>query len=255
MRCFAGTLDDAVESVIDRVLSRLGGLRGPLQRARTDGRAGASPTSTVPSTTPGSCFRTGRRSPGCSAGSAFRAAERVGGPDLMLGVLDRGRARELRHVFLGSTDPTLQCLSERIRAQLRGVEIVGTLAPPFDDANEWSDEAIAQIRAWRPDIIWLALGAPKQEVWMRKHAAAVAPAVVLGVGAAFDFHAATKARAPEWMQHAGLEWAHRLRAEPKRLARRYMTTNSAFMARAILLLTRRAFPNRRKTAATGAGRR
>jgi N-acetylglucosaminyldiphosphoundecaprenol N-acetyl-beta-D-mannosaminyltransferase len=254
VRCFAGTFNDAVETVIDRVLSRLGGyavlcnvhVLMAAQEQLDLHRAVDDAWLVFPDGAPVAWLQ--RR-------LGIRAAERVGGPDLMLGVLDRGRARELRHVFVGSTDPTLQRLTERIKAQLRGVEIVGTLAPPFGDASEWSDEAIAQIRAWRPDIIWLALGAPKQELWMRQYAAAVAPALVLGVGAAFDFHAATKARAPGWMQRAGLEWAHRLRAEPKRLARRYLTTNSAFMARAALVVTRRAFPSRRKTAAISAGPR
>ena len=167
------------------------------------------------------------------------AAERVAGPDLMLSVLDRGRARELRHVFVGSTDPTLQRLSERVKAQLRGVEIVGTVAPPFEDASRWSDDVIAQIRAWQPDIVWLALGAPKQEMWMRQYASAVAPALVIGVGAAFDFHAETKRRAPRWMQRAGLEWAHRLGSEPRRLAGRYVTTNAAFVVGAARALGRR----------------
>ena len=125
------------------------------------------------------------------------------------------------------------------------MEIVGTLAPPFADESEWSDEAIETVRAWQPDIVWLALGAPKQELWMRKHAAAVAPALVIGVGAAFDFHAGTKQRAPRWMRRAGLEWAHRLASEPTRLGGRYLATNSAFLLRVARVMVRdRIAPNR-----------
>ena len=195
MRCFAGTFDDAVECVIDRVLSHLGGyavlcnvhvLMTAQERLDVHGAVDDA-WAVFPDGAPVAWLQ--RR-------LGAHAAERVGGPDLMRGVLDRGRARGLRHVLVGSTDPTLQRLGDRLRAQLRGVEIVGTLAPPYGDASLWSDEAIAKIRAWRPDIIWLALGAPKQEMWMRQYASAVAPALVIGVGAAFDFHAETKKRAP-----------------------------------------------------------
>jgi N-acetylglucosaminyldiphosphoundecaprenol N-acetyl-beta-D-mannosaminyltransferase len=235
VRCFAGTLDGAVECVVDRVLSRLGGyavlcnvhvLMSAQERLDVH-RAVDDAWLVFPDGAPVAWLQRRLGAP---------TAERVGGPDLMFRVLDQGRERRLRHVFVGSTDPTLERLSDRIRAQLRGVEIVGTLAPPFDDASQWSDEAIARIRAWQPDIIWLALGAPKQEMWMREHAAAVAPALVIGVGAAFDFHAETKKRAPEWVQRAGLEWAHRLASEPRRLAGRYVTTNAAFLVKTAQVL-------------------
>lgn len=238
VRCFAGTIDGAVEHVIDRVSSQLGGyavlcnvhvLMTAQERLDVhDAVDGA--WLVLPDGAPVAWLQ--RR-------LGARAAERVGGPDLMLAVLDRGRARALRHVFVGSTGPTLQRLGERVKAQLRGVEIVGTLAPPFDDASEWSDDAIARIRSWRPDVVWLALGAPKQEMWMRQYASAAAPALVIGVGAAFDFHAGTKKRAPRWMRRAGLEWAHRLGSEPRRLAGRYVTTNAAFLVRAARALALR----------------
>ena len=174
VRCYAGTLDGAVESVIGRVMSRLGGyavlcnvhVLMTAQEQQDVHRAVDDAWLVFPDGAPVAWLQR-------KLGAA--TAERVGGPDLMLGVLDRGRARGLRHVLVGSTDPTLQRLGERIRAQLRGVEIVGTLAPPFDDPSQWSDEAIDRIRGWRPDIVWLALGAPKQEMWMRQYAAAVAP--------------------------------------------------------------------------------
>ena len=235
VRCFAGTLDGAVACVIDRVMSRLGGYavlcnvhvlmtaqdQLDVQRAVDDAWL---------------VFPDGAPVAWLQRKLGAGVAERVGGPDLMLSVLDHGRARGLRHVFVGSTDPTLERLSDRIRAQLRDVEIVGTLSPPFGIEDEWSDDAVAEIRGWRPDIIWLALGAPKQEIWMRQYASAVAPALVIGVGAAFDFHAETKRRAPEWMQRAGLEWIHRLASEPRRLAGRYVTTNAAFLVRTLRTL-------------------
>jgi N-acetylglucosaminyldiphosphoundecaprenol N-acetyl-beta-D-mannosaminyltransferase len=240
VRCYVGTLDGAVECVIDRVMSHLGGYAvlcnvHVLMTAQDEvdvHRAVDDAFVVFPDGAPVAWLQRRLGAP---------AAERVGGPDLMLEVLDRGRARGLRHVLLGSTDPTLHRLGERIRAQLRDVEIVGALAPPFGDASEWSDEAIANIRAWQPDIIWLALGAPKQEMWMRQYASAVAPALVIGVGAAFDFHAETKQRAPRWMRRAGLEWAHRLGAEPKRLGGRYLKTNTEFLLRVASDTVRRSF--------------
>lgn len=230
VRCYSGTLDDAVERVIDRVTSRLGGYAvlcnvHVLMSAQDEPElhhAVDDAWLVLPDGAPVAWLQ--RR-------QGAHPAERVGGPDLMLRVLDRGRARELRHVFLGSTDPTLRRLEERVKAQLRGVEIVGTISPPFGNPVDWTDEVLAQVRALEPDVVWLALGAPKQETWMRDHAAALAPAVVLGVGAAFDFHADVKKRAPGWMQRAGLEWAHRLCSEPTRLGGRYLRTNTAFMAR------------------------
>jgi N-acetylglucosaminyldiphosphoundecaprenol N-acetyl-beta-D-mannosaminyltransferase len=238
VRCYAGTLDGAVETVIDRVLSHLGGY-AVLCNVHVLMTAQEQPDLRGAIDDAWQVFPDGAPVAWLQRKLGARTAERVGGPDLMLSVLDRGRERGLRHVLVGSTDPTLQRLEERIRAQLRDVEIVGTLAPPFGDASEWSADAIARVRAWRPDIVWLALGAPKQEVWMRRYAAAVAPALVIGVGAAFDFHAETKKRAPQWMQRAGLEWAHRLGSEPRRLAGRYTTTNAAFLVRAARALALR----------------
>lgn len=230
VRCYAGTLDSAVEAVIDRVMSHLGGYAvlcnvHVLMTAQEEAGLRDAVDDAWEVFPDGAPVAWLQRRQGAAA------AERVGGPDLMLAVLDRGRARGLRHVLVGSTDPTLQRLEERIRSQLRGVEIVGTLAPPFGDESEWSDDAIASVRAWQPDIIWLALGAPKQEMWMRRYAAAVSPALVIGVGAAFDFHAETKKRAPRWMRNVGLEWAHRLGSEPTRLGGRYLKTNTAFLLR------------------------
>lgn len=244
VRCYAGTLDDAVERVIDRVLSRLGGY-AVLCNVHVLMSAQDEPELYQAVDDAWLVFPDGAPVAWLQRRQGVVPAERVGGPDLMLGVLDRGRARELRHVFLGSTDPTLERLRERIQAQLRDVEIAGTVAPPFDDPEVWTDDLIERVRALEPDIVWLALGAPKQETWMREHAAALAPAVVLGVGAAFDFHAETKKRAPRWMQRAGLEWAHRLASEPTRLGGRYLRTNTAFVVRvAADSLHHRAAPRR-----------
>lgn len=160
-------------------------------------------------------------------------AERIAGAELMTRVLEAGAPIGLRHYLFGSTPHVLQTLRDSLSARHPRAQIIGALAPPFGQPLE--EQAMQHVEIMRhaaPDIVWCALGAPKQELWMSSHAALLAPAVVIGVGAAFDFHAGTKRRAPLWMQRSGLEWAHRLWSEPRRLAGRYVRTNSEFVLRA-----------------------
>lgn len=169
-------------------------------------------------------------------------AARVAGADLMAAVVDRGRARGLRHVLFGGSERTLRALEARLRDRFSGVEIVGALAPPVGSVEELGREALLKaIRSAEPHLVWVGLGAPKQELWLSRHAASLAPAVALGVGAAFDFLAETKPRAPRWMQRTWLEWLHRLAHEPRRLAWRYARTNLELLP---LLLLRASRGNR-----------
>lgn len=159
-----------------------------------------------------------------------RGAQRIAGPDLMPLVIDRGRGVGLRHFLYGSTQSVLNSLERSLARRYPGAEFVGTYAPPFGKAI---DEAnLDAVVSAEPDVVWCALGAPKQELWMSRNAGALRPALLVGVGAAFDFNAGTKTRAPEWMQSTGLEWLHRLGGEPARLAPRYLTTNYAFVVTA-----------------------
>lgn len=176
-------------------------------------------------------------------------ARRVSGPDLMPAVLDRGRPLKIRHFLFGSQPHVVDELTGRLRARYPGVEICGTLAPAAN--SEESELSLDAIRSMTPDIVWVALGAPKQETWMRRHAIALRPALLIGVGAAFDFGAGTRGRAPSWMQRAGLEWLHRLGAEPQRLFRRYLVTNSAFLLLALRLLARGFWARLRPNAGVG----
>jgi len=165
------------------------------------------------------------------------AARRVGGADLMAAVVDRGREHGLRHFFFGSTEPVLTRLVDALETRYPGAEISGVAAPAFGTAADIqppSDLGSAH-------FAWCGLGAPKQELWMQRFAETLAPAVAVGVGAAFDFLAGTKERAPLWMQRHGLEWLHRLGGEPRRLGGRYITTNSRFVVSAAADLTRRRF--------------
>ncbi len=153
-------------------------------------------------------------------------SERVCGIDLMPAVIERGIARGMRHYLLGSTPEVLAKLEQKLRERFPDIRLVGS-AGPFGDQGAL-DAVVPQIRAADPHVVWCAFGAPKQELWMHRNATALAPALVLGVGAAFEFHAETKKRAPAWMQRSGLEWLFRLVTEPRRLWARYLRTNTAF---------------------------
>ena len=173
-----------------------------------------------------------------------RRADRVYGPDLMLALLDRGRARGTRHFLYGATPETLERLSERLLARFPGARIVGSHAPPFRalTAPE-TDEIVRRIDGSGAEIVWVGLGTPKQELWMAEMRPRLAAPMLIGVGAAFDFHAGAKRQAPRWVQRSGLEWAFRAIAEPRRLGRRYAVTVPSFLALAAAqALGLRAFP-------------
>jgi N-acetylglucosaminyldiphosphoundecaprenol N-acetyl-beta-D-mannosaminyltransferase len=161
-------------------------------------------------------------------------AQRIGGPDLMSLVLDRGREHDLRHVFVGSTPEVLAALRANLATRYAGLKIVGTISPPYTAPEDWSGALISELQELRPHLIWLALGAPKQELWLGRYGASLTPGLSIAVGAAFDFESGQKVRAPGWMQRMGLEWVHRLLSEPRRLARRYAATNARFTALSIV---------------------
>ena len=162
---------------------------------------------------------------------------RIAGPDTMPRVIEGGRPLGLRHFLLGATDEVLGRLRGRIERELHGT-VAGCASPTIVDPRADMSEFVDAIRDTEPDIVWCALGAPKQELWMQANAPRLAPALLLGVGAAFDFLAGTKPRAPRSMQRLGLEWLHRLASEPRRLTGRYLRTNTEFVVRAALELAR-----------------
>jgi N-acetylglucosaminyldiphosphoundecaprenol N-acetyl-beta-D-mannosaminyltransferase len=172
------------------------------------------------------------------------SATRVAGPDLFARAIADGRNSGTRHFLLGSSEDVLRRLEENLRRRFPDAELAGRLSLPFFEREGFgaTEPAIAEVRRASPHVVWLSLGCPKQELWMLRYAHELAPALVAGVGAAFDFHAGTKPRAPAWMQQAGLEWLHRLMSEPRRLASRYSRTNSEF-----LLLAARALLRQRRS--------
>lgn len=162
-------------------------------------------------------------------GKGQKEADRYSGPDLMQDLFDR--EPETTHFFLGSTPETL----DRIRRKFRGAA-VGFYSPPFT-TNGFSPEEkrkqLGLIEQARPDFIWVGLGAPKQEYYVTEMASRASRGVWLAVGAAFDFYAGPKPRAPKTLQKMGLEWAFRMATEPRRLARRYLSTNPVFLKLAV----------------------
>ena len=161
----------------------------------------------------------------------FYDAKRVPGPDLMPKIFEASRERGFRHYFYGGSKETLDKLKSKLKKQYPWLNIVGMYSPPYRPLTAGEDEqAIKKINEARPDFIWVALGAPKQEEWMYQHQFQVC-GVMLGVGAAFDFCAGTVKRAPGWVQEMCLEWLYRLVQDPKRLFMRYFSTNLSFLLR------------------------
>lgn len=157
----------------------------------------------------------------------FPEAERVTGPDLMGEMFARDNG--LRHYFYGGSPETIAVLEKKLKEKYPHLQIAGMVSPPYRELTKEEDEAdIAAMNEAKADIIWIGLGAPKQEKWMYRHKGKV-NGVMIGVGAGFDYHAGTIKRAPMWMQKASLEWLYRLLQDPKRLFGRYMKTNFKYL--------------------------
>ena len=159
-----------------------------------------------------------------------RNANRVYGPDLMFALLERSQARGHRHFFYGTSDATLERLRDNVLAHFPRLHVVGMHAPPFRALTAAEDATVMDmINAARPDVVWVGLGTPKQERWMADHRARLSAPVLIGVGAALNFHAGVVRQAPRLMQRSGTEWLFRLAMEPRRLWRRYLRNNPAFI--------------------------
>jgi N-acetylglucosaminyldiphosphoundecaprenol N-acetyl-beta-D-mannosaminyltransferase len=157
----------------------------------------------------------------------------------MLAVAERSLETGWRHFFYGGAEGVPELLRDRLVERFPGLDVVDVYSPPFRPLTEEEDaEIIARIDASGADIVWVGLSTPKQERWMAVHAGRLRAPVMLGVGAAFDFHAGLKAQAPRWMQRSGLEWLFRLLTEPRRLGRRYLVNNPLFLWLIFLQLTR-----------------
>lgn len=159
----------------------------------------------------------------------FPAQERINGPDLMWRYLREAERAGQTVYFYGSTNETLEKLRAAIQREFPALEIAGMHSPPFRAVSATEDEAeVAEINQSGAHVVFVGLGCPKQEKWMAAHQGRV-NAVMVGVGAAFDYHSGALKRAPLWWQHNGLEWLYRLVSDPRRLLKRYMVTNTLFI--------------------------
>lgn len=162
--------------------------------------------------------------------AGYRYVQRVCGPDLMLAFCRYSAPLGYRHFLYGGGEGVAEQLAASLCARIPGLRIVGTLTPPFRPLSaKEGKEVVERINASEPDLVWVGLSTPKQERWMYEHVELLNAPVLLGVGAAFDFHAGLKVRAPHWMQQSGLEWLFRLLREPHRLWRRYLINNPLFI--------------------------
>ena len=161
--------------------------------------------------------------------TGFASQQRINGPDLMWRYCALAAQRGERIYLYGGQASMLATLQQRLLAAFPSLQIAGDHSPAFRPATAQEDAAdIARINASGAGTVWVSLGCPKQEQWMAAHRGKIS-AVMIGVGAAFDYHAGTLPRAPLWMQHAGLEWLCRVISEPRRLWRRYLVTNTLFL--------------------------
>lgn len=159
----------------------------------------------------------------------YTGQPRVSGPDLMWDLLAECMRCGISVYFYGSTTETLGLLQARLNKLFPGLLIAGMQSPPFRQLSPAEDAAaVTMINDSGAGIAFVGLGCPKQERWMAAHRGRV-QTVMIGVGAAFDFHAGTVSRAPRWMRDNGLEWVHRLISEPQRLWKRYLVTNTLFV--------------------------
>jgi N-acetylglucosaminyldiphosphoundecaprenol N-acetyl-beta-D-mannosaminyltransferase len=161
------------------------------------------------------------------------SAERVYGPALTRELLAQAAPRCVPVGFFGSDEKTLGTLIGRLRSEYPTLDIRAAISPPFRELTPEDDRRFCkQLADSGAQIVFVGLGCPKQEIWMSRNASRL-PAVLVGVGAAFDFIAGTKPTAPQLLQRVGLEWAFRLASEPRRLWRRYAKHNPHFVIRAL----------------------
>lgn len=154
---------------------------------------------------------------------------RVYGPDFMLYLFERTGAR-FSHFFYGGAPGVADAMVRRLRERFPDLRVAGTRTPRMGlDPADPPEDDIAALNASRPDIVWIGLGHPKQDLFMHLNRARIDAPVLAAVGAAFDFHAGVAREAPAWMKRSGLQWLHRLAKEPRRLWKRYLLGNSRFV--------------------------
>jgi N-acetylglucosaminyldiphosphoundecaprenol N-acetyl-beta-D-mannosaminyltransferase len=167
----------------------------------------------------------------------FRQISRVYGPDLMLELCEWSRSTGHSHFLFGGDVGVAGRLRQLLEARFPGLRILGTYTPPFRPMTAIeAGDLRRQVADLKPDIIWVGLSTPKQEQFMAAHLLELDTTLMIGVGAAFDFHSGRVRQAPRWMQRSGLEWMFRLCQEPRRLRGRYLRNNPRFVLCALAQL-------------------
>jgi N-acetylglucosaminyldiphosphoundecaprenol N-acetyl-beta-D-mannosaminyltransferase len=162
--------------------------------------------------------------------TGHREMNRVYGPDLMLDVCAWSEKNPCRHFFFGGAPGVAKMLAEKLQARFPKLEVAGTFTPPFRPLRADEEKQLVEmVRVAQPDIFWVGLSTPKQESFMAEFLPKLDATLMIGVGAAFDFHAGCVKQAPRWMQRSGLEWCYRLYCEPRRLWKRYLRNNPLFL--------------------------
>lgn len=160
----------------------------------------------------------------------FSRMGHVCGPDLMAQVCRLSCTKGYTHYFYGGGPGTSEQLKQALTARFPGLKVVGTYTPPFRPLNmEEEQELLRRVASVKPDIFWVGLSTPKQERFMAEYLHKLEAKIMVGVGAAFDFHSGKMKDSPKWIQAVGLAWVYRLSKEPFRLARRYARNNPAFL--------------------------
>lgn len=183
----------------------------------------------------------------------FRNMDRVFGPDLMLAMCRLSVERGYRNFLYGGKPGVAELLGDTLKRKMPGLQVVGTYTPPFRrlTPDEESD-VLDRVRESRPDIIWVGLSTPKQEQFMARYVDYLQVPLMFGVGAAFDFHTGAIRDCSPWIKRAGFQWLHRLMQDPKRLWKRYVRNNPAFLWHTAMQLLRfQNYPSELKTASAG----
>jgi len=170
--------------------------------------------------------------------------DRVCGPDFMAAMCQLSVQRRYRHFLYGGQPGVAELLKEALQRRFPGLQVVGTYTPPFRNLSAAEEEdMLTQVRASKPHILWVGLSTPKQERFMAHYIDRLEVPLLVGVGAAFDYHTGRIRDCPHWIKRAGLQWLHRLVQDPRRLWRRYLLNNPAFVWNiALQLLKLRQYP-------------
>ena len=179
-----------------------------------------------------------------------RQMDRVYGPDFMTNLCRISVNKGYRHYLYGGQPGVAQELKVALQKRFPGLQVVGTCTPPFRSlTQEEESRLLDDVQSANPDILWVGLSTPKQECFMAEYVDRLRVPLLVGVGAAFDFHTGRIDDAPAWMKRAGLQWLHRLFQDPTRLWKRYLLNNPAFLWRIALQLCKAGKYERHSTCA------